>query len=383
LEISRWDEVSFKITPSDVKDIPEKDRTLTFENDKTKFVTPKKDFILYEMSASKDNPEGAFEYEIDLKEKPDTNVISFNLETQGVDFFYQPPLNEEKQEDGLICTATECKDKDGNIRSQRPENVVGSYAIYASEQKTNYVGGKEYKTGKVGHIFRPKIIDSAGTEVWGDLHIEKGILSVTIPQEFLDKAVYPVRHATGLQIGYGGTGGATTSSTGTNYVGYRYTEASGGGVISSMSVFAKKISADTNLRTGIYDIASPANLKVDAGVVLVNSTTGQWWNFPSANFTYGAGFTFVASTVYNIGISSAGNNVIAYYDSVSTTEYYFSNSGTAYTTPQTMSIYTGAGLQRWYNYATYDAGGGGSTVSATAQIKGKTLQIKGKTLQIK
>ena len=50
--------------------------------------------------------------------------------------------------------------KDGAIR---PPEVVGSYSVYAKSNKINYVGGKEYKCGKVGHIFRPKIIDSAGT----------------------------------------------------------------------------------------------------------------------------------------------------------------------------------------------------------------------------
>jgi len=49
---------------------------------------------------------------------------------------------------------------------------------------TNWVGGKEYKAGKFGHIYRPHLYDSNGLEAWGDLHIENGIYSVEIPQEF-------------------------------------------------------------------------------------------------------------------------------------------------------------------------------------------------------
>ena len=83
-----------------------------------------------------------------------------NIKSKGLDFFYQPPLTQKEIDEGAF----------------RPENVVGSYAVYASEQKTNYVGGKLYRTGKVGHIFRPKIIDSAGTEVWGKLNIDTEFL---------------------------------------------------------------------------------------------------------------------------------------------------------------------------------------------------------------
>ena len=36
--------------------------------------------------------------------------------------------------------------------------------------------------------------DAAGNETWGDLHVDTdaGILSVTVDQEWLDRAIYPV-----------------------------------------------------------------------------------------------------------------------------------------------------------------------------------------------
>lgn len=130
--------------------------------------------------------EGGKEMEVVFLSKPVSNVVQMSLNTKGVEFFYQPPLTQAEIDQGC----------------ERPENVVGSYAVYASEQKTNWVGGKEYKCGIVGHIYRPKIIDSAGTEVWGVLNIANGILTVTIPQDFLNTAMYPVRHAAGLTFGY-------------------------------------------------------------------------------------------------------------------------------------------------------------------------------------
>ena len=140
----------------------------------------------------------AFEFEIILKSKPATNKITLDIETKGLKFYYQPPLNQEKQEEGLTCSETECKDKDGNVVVHRPENVVGSYAVYHESKTGNYeaLGGKNYRAGKAFPIYRPEIIDSAGNWIWGEYNkdvqqIKK--LIITIPQEFLDNAVYPVR----------------------------------------------------------------------------------------------------------------------------------------------------------------------------------------------
>ncbi len=93
----------------------------------------------------------------------------------------------------------------------RADNIIGSYAVYHTTKKNHIIGQKNYQAGKAFHIFRPKIIDSAGTEVWGKLNITNNLLTVEIPQEFLDNAVYPVRHAAGLLFGYDTMG--TTSET--------------------------------------------------------------------------------------------------------------------------------------------------------------------------
>jgi hypothetical protein len=116
-------------------------------------------------------------FEVILPKKPKSNKIEFTLNTKGLDFFYQPPLTKKEIEQGY----------------KRPDNVIGSYAVYISEKKTNYEGGKQYGSGKVGHLYRPMITDSSGKWVWGKLHIEKGIMTKTIPQKFLDNAVYPVK----------------------------------------------------------------------------------------------------------------------------------------------------------------------------------------------
>ena len=172
VKIMRWDnEVNFSVRlVHDEKSpkISEKDDKITWQGDKV-------EAHFYDIQ-NEEHPEGASEFEVILKEKPKINKVEFTLNTKGLDFFNQRELTQKEKDKG----------------ARRPENVIGSYAVYASERKINYVGGKEYKSGKVGHIYRPKIVDSLGTEVWGALHIENGILSVTIPQDFLDKAVYPI-----------------------------------------------------------------------------------------------------------------------------------------------------------------------------------------------
>jgi hypothetical protein len=127
----------------------------------------------YELDGFED---GGFEIEVEFSEKPDTNVIEYTLETKELDLFYQPPLTQEEIDAGSI----------------QPDDVVGSYAAYHKTKKHNRVGGKEYRTGKAFHIYRPKAVDSNGTEVWCELNIDDDLLTVTVPQEFLDTAVYPV-----------------------------------------------------------------------------------------------------------------------------------------------------------------------------------------------
>lgn len=124
--------------------------------------------------------DGGLEIELHLKHKPDTNRFDFSIETKGLNFYYQPALTKEEIDEGV----------------ERPENVIGSYAVYHATKRNNRVGGMEYKTGKAFHIYRPKAIDADGAETYCDIHIqvqgESGTMTKTVPQEFLNKAKYPV-----------------------------------------------------------------------------------------------------------------------------------------------------------------------------------------------
>jgi len=141
---------------------------------------------------------GDLEWSMKLTDKPPINVFSMPIQSENLKFYYQPPLYEEYgfsepfSNSTFLVNATHVMELVNGTwitTTYRPENVVGSYAVYHAYKMNN-----EYKTGKAFHIYRPKIIDAEGKTAWANLNIDekKGVLMVTIPQEFLDKAVYPV-----------------------------------------------------------------------------------------------------------------------------------------------------------------------------------------------
>src|SRR5690606_29006995 len=148
-----------------------------------------------------DLPDGGFEIEVTLHAPPATNQVRFSLVDKDVVYHYQPPLA-NVEPDG----STWARRRLGVVR--RPAHVSGSYAVRAATRKRNVRGRTAYRTGKIGHIYRPRIEDSAGHWTWGDLSIADGVLTVTIPETFLATAQYPIRHAAGLTFGYDTIGGS-------------------------------------------------------------------------------------------------------------------------------------------------------------------------------
>ena len=126
---------------------------------------------------------GRLKWDIEFKTKPTTNIFSWALtHSVGLEFHYQPVLTQEQ-------VARGCK---------RPDDVIGSYAVYCNQSghfKDADVSGNttvNYTTGKLLHIYRPLCRDAKGTTTWASLLIDKGTLTITIPQKWLDTAVYPV-----------------------------------------------------------------------------------------------------------------------------------------------------------------------------------------------
>ncbi|MBA7706476.1 hypothetical protein ES703_115330 [subsurface metagenome] len=119
--------------------------------------------------------DGGLRFELVLKAKPLTNSFAIPIKSKNLRFSKQPFLTLEDIDAGTSC----------------PLNVEGSYAVYHATKKNN-----QYMTGKAFHIYRPIAEDALGNKAWCAIHIDGYIdpknLTITIPQQFLDEATYPV-----------------------------------------------------------------------------------------------------------------------------------------------------------------------------------------------
>lgn len=243
---------------------------------------------LYNSVSAEDYDEEVYELEVILKERPESNILNFTLNTKGVEFLYQPELTEEQIVEGI----------------ERPIHVVGSYAIYHSEGKTGNFPDVSYQSGKVGHIYRPQMVDANGERVWGDLSIdvENDTLTVTIPQDFLDTATYPVHHASGTTFGYG-TMGASSANAGNIILILPATTASDAGGKSLTYIAFGTRSQSTSpvaIKGNIYDTS---NVPITNGQT--NSLTAPYANLGFNDLGFPTSPTLAASTAYQLCVWSS------------------------------------------------------------------------------
>jgi len=338
-EFRKWDEVRFKLTPK-METIDQKDKNFDLADDKIKYKTPKEEVDFYELPDSQALQGGGYEIERILSEKPATNVLSFDIETENLDFFYQP-----------IYTDAEIADKANNGEFINPD-AMGSYAIYYKNTPLNYVGGKNYGTGKVGQIYRPRIDDSAGNWTYGELNIDDVTkkLTVTIPQGFLDTAVYPIYHASGLIFGYQ-TAGASTRTIKNQVLCYRFTMGTNAGMVDSMTIYSNPSNTSRTFNSGIY-------LQSSLGAVVANGTgptttpaaSGAAWR----TITYTSKPSLSGATDYllcALGYAGGSGTHVLYSDT-GTTNYSYLKAATFPTYP---SLASGATLSNelYSIYATY------------------------------
>lgn len=296
--------------------------------------------VIYELEPDEQNEDGGLEIEIELPRRPKTNVFDFTIQTKGLAFYYQPPLTEQEKAQGAT----------------RPENVEGSYAVYHATKRDNFVGGKEYKTGKAFHIYRPKAIDADGAEVWCELAIDEqaGILTVTVPQNWLDTASYPVR--VDPTVGY--------TSLGASLTGYPYSLGNvrtvGDGVtlttpsqIQSLSAGIRKFStSDTNTdaRFLLSENSSSATVVATSSVFSNNHTSAQWETLSVDHRLDGS----ATPDFYRIGVQSENANFVIAYDAAPGDSFFVAIGSFVATPPFSLSWSLPSSFERILSlYATY------------------------------
>ena len=226
-----------------------------------------------------------FEIDLIVDAKPSSNVFTYDIETKGLDFLYQPELSQEDIDDG--CS--------------RPDNVVGSYAVYHSTKVGNSPQGN-YRTGKAFHIYRPEAWDSEGTRVWCDLEVKGNKLTVTVPQDFLDDAVYPI--TVDPNFGFDIIGGSDSTNIQDQLWGLGPHLLSESGIGVSMSVYSEDASGE-DFAMGVYDDDTdyPDNLLRQT---VADSAGGDGWQMQP--FT--SDISLTGSVLYWFGVhwQSAANH---------------------------------------------------------------------------
>lgn len=290
LKLNRWDgECFIKVgLPTKKKILP------TIEGNKIKWIDTDKEVHLYPLeprtviAKDKDgkdveftqNELGGFEFEVILKKKPKTNKIVLDIETQGLKFYYQPELTPEEIADGAI----------------RPDNVVGSYAVYHATKANHIVGQTNYMCGKAFHIYRPKIVDAVGNWVWGELFIDEqaGTLTTTIPQEFLNNAVYPV--SVDPNFGEEEAGGTQASIGGNKLRGSVFASPAGTNTATSITAYTY-LGSGTGYIKGVLVLESNLNI-VENGVGGAALITPTGWPPQWITSTFATPPSLTASTDY-------------------------------------------------------------------------------------
>lgn len=332
-KIRRWNnEVNFSFRAEE-----HPGATVTTEGSKVIYTTPAWSFHIYEVDAGED---GGLEMEWVLPKKPKTNILTGTIETKELDFFYQPALTQEEIDEGAT----------------RPDNVVGSYAVYHKTKKNNKVGGNEYKAGKAFHIYRPKAHDALNNEVWCDLDIneQSGTLSVTVPQDFLDSAVYPV--IVDPTFGYTSVGGSARGVSPNNLNGTVFLSPSDIGTVSKLTQYLQKEYYGTSNVKGVIVTESTLTI-ISNGVSDANSglTDSVGWY----DYTYSTHPSLSASTNYVLMAIGDGGMLFS-YDTGGDQWRDNSNSYSSPTDPTDASNYA----DKYSIYATYTATGGSSASSS-------------------
>jgi hypothetical protein len=161
----------------------------TFDGEKVSITVGDYSFVYY---PKQDN---FLEFEIVFGKRPPISVFELDIIcSNGLNFYYQPPLTQEEIDDGCGM----------------PENVVGSYAVYCRK------GFNKYETGKFCHIYYPYLQDADGkrTRVEG-FEIINGKMRITLPAAWMFAARYPV--TLDPEFGYH-SNGASNDSTSNYYL---------------------------------------------------------------------------------------------------------------------------------------------------------------------
>jgi len=340
ITLNRWDNTTkFKIKPIIDPLVLEKDKTLSFEENKIKFDVGDITYQFYDAPTSSE--EGGYEFELILEKKPSTSTFYSTIESQGLEFYKQLPLTQEEIDEG----------------TQRPENVINSYAVYYSGNSGDYskLGGYNFRAGKAFHIYRIKAIDSDGMEMWCDQDITGNQHKIVCDWNWLDNvAKYPVR--VDPTFGYT-TAGASGVGFGALLWGTYVFSPSDSGTVSKITAYVESGTTANLAKKGIYKESDNTLIAQTSNNTIPANGSKDW-----VDFAISTGGSVVGGENYSL--VGQGQNESIYKDTVSgkNTEYITPFSwGTSWPSPITWSNKPYQSNIAFSIYATYEASASGVT----------------------
>jgi hypothetical protein len=286
---------------------------------------------------------GSYEWEIVLASVPPANSLTLDLRRQNVVLYYQGELTQEEIDNG----------------AERPDRVVGSYAIYHNTKRHHKPGEPNYQVGKIGHLYRPLCTDDNGDTIWGEWNDDAEIadeLTLTIDATWLANAAYPV--TIDPTFGYTTAGGSASADTNgecggfTNASGLTYT-ASAGDTVTKFSINGYALSGTPACNVAVYDVDGSGDpqtrLAAGTSVTLTSGAPAAWYHSAAVSQSLSA------STEYTVCTDDATPQFRFAYD-VATTGDRSKDSASGGTLPATwthdrdVSAVTSV-------YATYTTGG--------------------------
>jgi len=286
-KIFPWPDIYFSL------ELPTPLATATnIEGDTIKYIGPDWEAHFYQDGRN-------FEFEVIFNSPPPTNTITFPIDYRGLAFHYQGELTPEEIAEGHI----------------RPDNVVGSYAVYHEEQTGFLIDGVG---GKAFHIYTPL----ANDEEWCDLNIDTKTkeLTITIDPTWLATARYPLI----LDPTFGlDSQGGTTDTSGENRIKGSWDTAPSGGVAESINIWCDTDTAAKNIKGGLYTWDTDSNpttrLDYTADQIVASVEPALQYHIPVI-----VGYTIVSSTKYFLLAwgEADGGSTYFFYDSVSNKGVY-------------------------------------------------------------
>lgn len=329
------------------------------------------------------NESGNFEYDIIFDEADGQYEVSADIQIQNLKLLFQPPLTQE------------VKDMEGEYA--RPDSLINSWAIYHINGRHNikYPDGREknYRTGKMTHLYTPKVWDANGDTVWGyirfdtvglkvigplangDLRLEPPTenvpvmtkMTVGVDSTWKANAVHPV--TVDPNWGYESVGG--TSQNLANFMrGFDYEDSpsdAGGGTLTSVTFYQFTLTAaDGSLIVwALYsDASSDPTTRLafqSTGKSLASANDASWITCDASFSSY----SLVANTTYHfVSLTdiATSNQLVVRYDSDAGGPQENSTSATTYTSyptfPATATGFNFNNGRAVSVYGTYTVSGG-------------------------